>query len=176
MRKLNKMIYISLLVAFGLALSIVETAMPVIFMIPGAKLGLSNIVVLTTIVIYGLKDGLIVAVLKSLLLMIATGSVTGMFYSLPSGIVSCIIMYFSHKYFLERREVFSLIGISILGSIFHNITQVTVASILLSNLNIYVYLPILILVSLFTGYFVGLASKYVTEKLKKNLKHVGVKE
>ncbi|NMR96445.1 heptaprenyl diphosphate synthase, partial [Vibrio parahaemolyticus] len=41
MRKTNKLIFISLLVSVGLALSVLESSIPLPIPIPGAKLGLS---------------------------------------------------------------------------------------------------------------------------------------
>ncbi len=165
--KTKKMIYLSLLVATSLALSIVESFIPVVVAVPGAKLGLANIVTLTILVVYGLKEALVVNGLKSLLLMLSTGSVTGLFYSLPAGLLSAVIMYLVYRFFSKNRQVFSLIGVSIFGSIAHNFAQLTVAAFILSNKNIYIYLPIFLLISLFTGYFVGLASNFVSEQLKK---------
>ena len=56
MEKLKKNIYLSLLVAIGLGLSIIESMLPSLIFIPGAKLGFSNIVTLTTIVLFGFKE------------------------------------------------------------------------------------------------------------------------
>ena len=45
MKKTSKMIYISLLVAQALVLSLLERMIPVPFITPGAKLGLANIII-----------------------------------------------------------------------------------------------------------------------------------
>ena len=158
MRKLNKTIFISLLVSIGLALSVLESAIPLPIAMPGAKLGLSNMVVLITLVVFGFKDGIKV-------LMLVTGSISSFIYSISGAILSCIIMYIAYRYF---SKIFSLIGVSILGALAHNTAQVTVASLMLSNLRIYSYLPFLMLIGLFTGYFVGLASIYIVNNLKTN--------
>ena len=42
MKNIRRLIYLALLVAIGLALSIAESMMPFPFIAPGAKLGLSN--------------------------------------------------------------------------------------------------------------------------------------
>lgn len=165
MRRLNKMIFISLLVSIGLALSVLESAIPLPIAMPGAKLGLSNMVVLVTLVVFGFKDGIKVSMLKSAVLMLITGSISSFIYSLSGAIFSCIIMYIAYRYF---SKVFSLIGISILGALAHNTAQVSVASFMLQNLRIYSYLPFLMLISLFSGYFVGLASIYIVNNLKTN--------
>ena len=166
MKRLNKMIFLSLLVSIGLALSVLESAIPLPVTIPGAKLGLSNMVILVTLVIFGFKEALIVGILKSTVLVLVTGSVSSFFYSLSGAIFSCIAMFIVYKYF---TNIFSLIGVSIFGAVAHNIAQVTVATVMMNNLRIYSYLPILLLLSLFTGYFVGISSIFISDNLKTNL-------
>ncbi len=167
MKKLNKIVFLSIIVSVGLGLSVLESAIPLPIMVPGARLGLSNMVVLVTLVVFGFKEGLVVSALKSIILMLITGSVSSFIYSISGAILSCIAMYLAYKYF---HNIFSLIGISIIGALFHNFAQVTVASLMMNNLRIYTYLPFLMLTSLFTGYFVGLASIYIVKNLKKSFK------
>jgi heptaprenyl diphosphate synthase len=164
MKKMKKIIFLSLLVSIGLALSVIESAMPMPVIVPGAKLGLSNMVILVTLVIFGFKEALIVGILKSLVFTLVTGSISSLFYSLSGAILSCILMFLVYKYF---PSIFSLIGVSIFGAVAHNFAQVTIAVIIMNNMKIYSYLPILLLTSLFTGYFVGLASIFIVKNLKK---------
>ncbi len=164
MKGLKKLIFLSLLVSVGLALSIIESMMPVPFVAPGAKLGLSNVVILITLVIFGFKEALTVGCLKSIIFTLATGSISSLFYSLSGSLLSCIIMYVIYNKF---SKVFSLIGVSIFGAVAHNFAQVLVASLMMNNFKIFSYFPILLLTSLFTGYFVGLTSIFITKNLKK---------
>lgn len=163
MKKTNKMIFLSLLVSIGLALSVIESTIPLPIPIPGARLGLSNIVILVSLVIFGFKDALIVSILKSVVLMLVTGSISSFIYSISGAVLSVIVMIVAYKYFLN---IFSLIGVSILGAVAHNTAQVSVAAIIMSNIKIFFYLPVLLLMSLFTGYFVGISSKYISKNLK----------
>ena len=172
MKKLNKMIFISLLVSVGLALSVLEKAIPIPIAMPGARLGLSNMVVLVTIIIFGFKDGIKVAMLKSVVLMLVTGSVSSFIYSFSGAVLSSMAMYISYRYF---SKFFSLIGVSIMGALAHNFAQVSVASLILQNLRIYTYLPFLMIMSLFTGYFVGLSSKLIIKNLRRNYRFLFAK-
>lgn len=167
MKRVNKLIFISVIVSIGLALSVLESSIPLPIMVPGARLGLSNMVVLITLVVFGFKEGITVSILKSLVLMLVTGSISSFIYSLSGAILSCITMYIGYLYF---SKIFSLMGISIIGALSHNFAQISVASYMMNNLRIYTYLPFLMLMSLFTGYFVGLGSIYVVKNLKKNFK------
>jgi heptaprenyl diphosphate synthase len=87
---------------------------------------------------------------------------SSLIYSLSGAISSTLVMGFAVKYF---EKVFSLVGVSILGSITHNFAQVTVASVILSTFGIYSYLPFLMVVGLLTGGFTGLAANFAKEKL-----------
>ncbi len=165
MRKLNKTIFLSMLVAVGLALSVLESAIPLPIAFPGAKLGLSNMVVLVTLVVFGFSEGISVSILKSMVLVLVTGSVSSFIYSFSGAILSCMIMYLGYRYF---SHFFSIIGVSILGALSHNFAQVSVAAIIMNNLKIYTYLPFLMVISLFTGYFVGLASSFIIKNLRVN--------
>lgn len=165
MKRIQKLIFISLLVSIGLALSVLESAIPLPIIAPGAKLGLSNMVILVTLVVFGFREALAVGILKSLLLVLITGSVSSLAYSLSGSILSCIAMAIIYKYF---SRIFSLIGVSILGAVAHNFAQVSVAAVMMSNARIYSYLPILLITSLFTGYFVGLSSIYISRNLQNN--------
>lgn len=173
MKGLRRLIYLSLLVAIGLGLSIVESIMPLPFVAPGAKLGLSNIVILVTLVIFGFRDALTVGILKSILFALATGSVTSLFYSLSGSVLSLICMYIAYKYF---SNIFSLIGVSIFGAMAHNFAQILVASLMMNNVKIFSYLPVLQLTSIFTGYFVGLVSNYAVKNLEKSINKYFIKK
>lgn len=170
MNKTQRYIFLSLLTAAALILSIIEGMIPLPYIAPGAKLGLSNVVILTVVVVFGFKDALLVVIIRSILLMlIATNPIT-FIYSIVSGIVSTIVMSIGCKHL---SNMFSLIGISVLGAMAHNATQITVAAILFSTVNLYYYLPVLSLVSIFTGCFVGYTSIFITDNLERTLLKLG---
>lgn len=165
MNKLQRYIFLSLLTAGALILSIIEGMIPLPYVAPGAKLGLSNIVTMSIIIVFGFKDALLVVIIRCILLMLVATNPITFIYSIVSGIMSTIVMSFSYKHF----KIFSLIGISVLGAMTHNASQVTVAAILFESANLYYYLPILSFVSIFTGCFVGYTSIFVTENLNRTL-------
>lgn len=167
MKKTNKLIFISLLVAIGLALSVLESSIPLPVAIPGARLGLSNMVILVSLVIFGFKEAFTISALKSILLMLVTGNVSSFLYSITGAVLASITMYLVYRY---MSKIFSLIGVSVLGAVAHNVGQVGMASFILGNIRIFSYLPLLILLSLFTGYFVGISSIYITRNLEKNIR------
>ena len=79
------------------------------------------------------------------------------------------MLFRSYKYFKEYMSIYT---ISICGAIFHNIGQLLVASFVVNNFRIYLYLPVLMITAVITGYFIGLVTKYLSEYLSKYLKKV----
>lgn len=166
-RELRDLVYTALLVAMALAVSLVERLIPLPFSMPGAKLGLSNMVILVTLMLYGFKRGMVVALLKSILLMLIVGLGPSFIYSFAGALLSTITMWISLKYFNENIKIFSIIGVSIIGAVSHNFAQVTAAAYILKSLMLYTYFPFLTIIAIVTGYFVGLGSYNVASQLKK---------
>ncbi|MGO3751491.1 MAG: Gx transporter family protein [Peptoniphilaceae bacterium] len=165
--KYRKLVFLSLLTSIGLVLGLFESSMPLPILFPGARLGLSNMVVLISLVFFGYKEGFIVAIFKSIALMLVTGAVSSLIFSMFGSILSSITMILAHKYL---SKYLSLIGVSLIGSAFHNIGQIMAASLILSSSAIFSYLPFLLILGLFTGYFVGLASIFAVNNLNKTFK------
>ena len=90
----------------------------------------------------------------------------GFYLSFSGAIVSTLIMAVG-MYFWRRGKI-SLIAVSVLGAVAHNTTQVVVASAIIGNANlIRLYLPILLLLALPTGFYTGLAVMYSQKALTK---------
>lgn len=159
-------IFLALLTTGALVLSILEGMIPLPFIAPGARLGLANMVVLSVIVVFGFKNGLMVAVLKSILFLLVAGNPIGFIYSLSGAFFSTCVMNFAYKYL---NRYLSLIGVSILGALAHNSAQVLVAAVILENMKIFTYLPIMYIASLFTGCFVGYASIFIVRNLNNQI-------
>jgi len=63
--------------------------------------------------------------------------------------------------------LFSLKGISIVGALVHNTTQVLVASLILHELVVLYYLPILLISSVVTGFITGSISDLTVREIRK---------
>ena len=64
---MKKTAYLGLFLALALICSYVESLIPFSFGIPGVKLGLTNIVVILMLYRAGIKDALVISVLRILL-------------------------------------------------------------------------------------------------------------
>lgn len=164
MKDLKKVTNIALLTAMALAISLIEHMIPIPVPIPGAKLGFSNMIILLTLYFYGMKSALLVGVLKSFLLMLITGSVTAFFYSFAGAVLASLAMGLSLK-LLNRFS--SFVGISEIGAFFHNLGQILVAAIFMGNIKMLIYFPALVMMGVFTSFFVGLSVNYVSSHMEK---------
>ena len=164
MRDIKIITNIGLLTAMALAISLIEHMIPIPVPIPGAKLGFSNMIILLTLYFYGLKSALLVGILKSFLLMLITGSVTAFFYSFAGAVLASISMGLSLKLL---NKFSSFIGISEIGAFFHNLGQILVAAVFMGNIKMLIYFPALVMMGVFTSFFVGLSVNYVASHMDK---------
>lgn len=162
--KTKRMVFLGLMVGYSLVLYILETYIPNPFMVffPGAKLGLTNIVTLIALLIFGLKETFIIVTVRVILSSIFAGPMTYLLFSIGGAYLSLILMYI-----VSKIKGFSTIGISIVGAIGHNIGQLLVASVLMENLLVMTYLPFMLVTSLVTGCFVGLVVRFCYPKMQK---------
>ena len=68
---------------------------------------------------------------------------------------------------LQKTGKFSIIGVSTAGGIFHNLGQVIVASLVVENIKIMLYLPILAVAGTGTGILIGITAIFTLRHLKR---------
>ena len=162
--KTNKMVFLGLMVGYSLILYILETYIPNPFIVffPGAKLGLTNIITLVSLLIFGFKETFIIVTVRVILSSIFAGPMSYLLFSIGGAYLSLIVMFLVNKI-----KGFSVIGVSIAGAIAHNIGQLLVASILVENFLMITYLPFMLATSLVTGLFVGIVSQFCYSKMDR---------
>lgn len=142
---MRKYVFLSILLACGIVLGMIESFIP--SFVPGAKLGLANIVTLLVLYKFGMKESFIVLLLRILLVSILTGrflSVT-FYMSLTGGILAFAAMV------LVKKFNFHIITTSLSGAVLHVVGQMIAGMTLLSNALIIIYMPVLLALSLITG-------------------------
>lgn len=132
--------------------------------IPIPGLALSNIIILLALYCYSYWEALIILLLKLIISLIFIRTPSILFCSAVGGLLS---LYFMNLFKSSFKENISMIGVSLVGSTFQNIGGIIAAIIILQNLSILFYLPIILLSSLFTGLFIGLAAKLTLKKFLK---------
>lgn len=155
-----------MLLSFSIVLSILESFIPIFNgYIPGLKLGLANIIVLLVLYRYDIKDVFFVSILRVIVVgFMRTGLFSiNFFFSLSGALFSSISMI------LFKKTKLSMIGVSVIGSIFHSIGQILIAILFLNNDKMIYYLPWLLLFSIPTGLFVGYVSKKLLSELEDKI-------
>ena len=127
-------------------LSYIESILPVFVGIPGAKLGLPNMVIVLLLYLIGAKEAVCVNILRILL----SGFLFGNLFSI-------FVMWLTKKRHLSIRPV------SVLGGISHNIGQFLVALVLLGTAMWY-YLPYLLLMGMVTGLCNGILGQLMYDR------------
>ncbi|MGB8453044.1 MAG: Gx transporter family protein [Anaerocolumna sp.] len=149
--KAKRVAFYGMFVALAFVFSYIEVQIPFSVGIPGVKLGLANIVVLTALYTMGVKEAFVISCIRIVLVGFTFGTMFNIFYSLAGGLLSWLIMCICKKV-----KVFSIIGVSIAGGISHNIGQIVVAAIALQTKSIGFYLPVLLISGTITGLLIGL--------------------
>lgn len=160
----KRLVLMALMVAQALVLSIVESWIPVPVNIPGVKLGLANIVTLTVIIFFSFKEALTVVFIRVLLSSMFGGGPVIFLFSIAGGVLSTVVMAILYK---KASKVLSIVGISIAGAIFHNIGQLIMACIVMKELSVLAYLPVLLISGIIMGCFVGIATHFFSKALIK---------
>jgi heptaprenyl diphosphate synthase len=163
MNKTFRIIILGLFVAQSLVLYIVEGMLPVPFIAPGAKLGLANLI--TVIALYSLphkRDVCLILLLRIILSTAFAGGINAFLYSVSGAAFSLGGMML-----LKHTGKFSLIGVSAAGGIFHNLGQLIIACIVVENIKLMLYLPILAVAGVGTGILIGITAIFTLRHLKR---------
>jgi len=156
----KKMVILSVLVALGIVLNVLENILLpwTILPVPGARIGLANIVFLIILLLDGLKTSLILSTLRIIILGILTGTLATPVFPLSMGgaVLSLILMKIAR---VALKDKLSLIGLSVIGASGHNLGQLLVLTMipgLFPGISaLYLLLPGLLLMAIPAGMFTG---------------------
>ncbi|MDP2872172.1 MAG: Gx transporter family protein [Bacillota bacterium] len=150
----------SLLVATAVVLHVVESMFPPPLPVPGARLGLANIVSLVCLDAFGARAAFLLAGMRTVLGGLLGGGLLGFGFLLSFGAALASVAGMA----LLRsvgRERFSIVGLSLFGALVHNVTQLTLAALIVRHAGVFAYLPYMLMGSLPTGALTGVAATYV---------------
>ncbi len=154
----HKIAILGVLTAAAIVIGILESYIPSIG-IPGVKLGLANIMILVTLYELGILEAVFVNLLRVVVVGLVRGTIFGMgfFMSLTGAVLSLGVMILF--YLLIKK--FSIIGVSVIGAIFHVLGQIIIAMIYLGTAYVFYYLPIIAISAIITGIFVGITANLI---------------
>lgn len=164
-KETKKFAILSIMIGLSLVLSYVDSLIPIVVTIPGIKLGLANIATIYVLYRLGIKEAIIVSILRVFLSALLFGTVVTLSYSIVGATLSLVIMIV-----FKRISSLHMITISILGAVMHNMGQIGVAMFIMSTKEIIYYLPILVITGVISGIGVGLLAILVL-KYTENIFH-----
>ncbi|MEW6674729.1 MAG: Gx transporter family protein [Nitrospirota bacterium] len=157
---------IALLSAYALALHGFEGILPT--PIPWLRLGLANIITLTTLLLYGLRAAIMVTLIRVILGSLFTGTFLGPAFilSFGGGVTSTLAMGLVLSL---MPKLFGPVGLSLIGALFHNIAQLLLAYVIFIQRieAILLISPVIILIGTMTGSVNGAVSDLLIKNLKK---------
>ena len=149
-----------MLIAVAFVLSWLEAQLPPLAMVPGVKLGIANIAIISVLYLLGGGQALLVNLLRITLTAVLFGNFNSFLFSMAGGMLSLLVMVI-----LKKSGHFSIVGVSVAGGVFHNVGQITAAVFLMDTTAIYYYLPVLLIFGIVTGIIIGLMGGYVTQRV-----------
>ena len=147
----GKTAFLGVMTAAALMLSYIESLFILVPGIPGIKLGFANLAVVLCLYRYGWKEALFLNAVRIALAAFLFGSMFTMLYSLAV--------------LAKRLKLFSVVGVSVLGGVCHNLGQLAVAVAVLGGSWAGWYLPWLMLAGCVTGIFIGVCAGAVNRAL-----------
>ena len=131
---------------------------------PGIKLGLSNTVLLYGIYTLGAGYSVILMILKVVLTGFMSGNLASAFlYSMGGALLSLVMMLLVKG---VSRDKVTIVGVSVVGAVFHNVGQLLVASLILQTGGLMFYTFVLMFSAVVTGVLTGIAGKQIVRVLR----------
>ncbi|MBR6951675.1 MAG: Gx transporter family protein [Oscillospiraceae bacterium] len=151
-----------LLTALALILSYLEAQIPVFFAVPGMKLGLANLAVVTALYLSGAPCACVVSLVRVLLVSVLFGNGAAFAYSLAGSVLSAAVMIL-----LKRTGRFGPIAVSAAGGVAHVTAQLAVAAVLMGTSALGWYLPVLWFAGVTAGAVIGLIGGELCRALQR---------
>lgn len=152
-----------LCIALAFILNYLESLIP-IQMMPGMKIGLTNLVVLIALYYLDEKAAFAINMVRILLVAFTFGNLQSLCYSAAGGILAYIVMIV-----LKRTKHFAIVTVSVAGSIFHNVGQVLVAMLIAETASVAWYLAVLTISGIVAGAVIGILGGILLSKLPKDM-------
>ncbi len=163
----SEVLHIALLSAYAVGLHSIEALIPT--PVPWLRLGLANIITLTTLYLYGLKGGMTVTLTRVFIRSLLAGTFLGPAFimSLGGGVVSTLFMWGTITLF---RRLSGPVSVSILGALAHNTTQLFLAYFLFVRRveAILIVSPVILIFGIATGIFNGMATNMILKKIQQS--------
>ncbi|MFC2091755.1 Gx transporter family protein [Elusimicrobiota bacterium] len=170
MSSLRSHVLLSFFISAAVAVNIAEAFLPRI--LPWLKPGLANMLTLLALITIGPVFALKVAIGRVFLgsFIMGTFMAPSFYLSLTGAVASCMMMIVVYR----PLGILSPIGVSVLGSLTHTITQLAVVYLLfVGHSGIFLLLPVIVISSiaagLFNGYLVRIIPRQIADMSERRL-------
>ncbi|MGN0472562.1 MAG: Gx transporter family protein [Lachnospiraceae bacterium] len=162
--KSRKICMLGMFTACAMILSYVESLLPINLGVPGAKPGFPNVVIVMALYCMGAWEALGMNCVRILLTGFLFGSVFGMLYSFAGAILSFLGMLL-----VKKIKGITVLGVSVIGGILHNLGQLAVAIPVLATGRLILLAPYLILAGVAAGLLVGTVNRLTLPYVQKRM-------
>ena len=160
--KAKRITFLGLSIALAMIFSFVESQIPALVAIPGIKLGLPNIVMVFLLYRVGWRETVIVSIIRIILISMLFGNVQSLTFSIAGAALSLLGMIL-----LKKIGCFSVIAVSVVGAILHNVGQIIAAIFWTGTAQIAFYLPALLISGTIAGVLIGILGGMMVNRLQK---------
>ena len=166
--KAKRVALLGLLTAIALTIFLLEAQLPPVVPIPGVKLGLANIVTVFAVFALGAWEGAAVLVCRGFLGAVFAGNFSSILYSAAGGLCA-ILATVGAKRVLKENQLWAA---GCLGAVAHSVGQLLAAVAVTRTAAVLSLLPVLVIVSMFTGLFTGLCAQFLVKRGGKRWKTI----
>lgn len=163
----KKIVRLSMFLALGVVLNIIESLLPVLIPVPGVKLGIANTIGLIVLYFYGAKEYILIGFLRVLLVaLLRTGiGSTAFLLSLSGWLISTLFVLI--VYLFNKASIY---GLSMGSAVMHGVGQIIMVMIIYQMPQMINYLPILVISGIISGNVLALLSSELLKRLDKIMK------
>lgn len=163
MSETKRFVYVTMLCAMAISLNLFESIYIGNIFPFGIRIGLANIIALITIEMFGIKEMLVVNVMRVFIGNLIRGLIFGSTFWIALGgvVLSSIALIITHK--LKSSLIFS----SVVCSVMHSLGQVLVVIMFYNQPRMIAIMPYLLLGSIPMGVITGIVPKNALRLMKK---------
>lgn len=158
----RKVAFYGIFAALAVLMGYVEMAVPSPVPIPGVKLGFANVIILIALYFMGGKAAIGINIIRVMISALLFNGVSGLLFSIAGAAASFTVMIL-----IKNIKGVSIIGVSVMGGITHNLAQIGVAALILDTPGLIYYFPALLVSGTVTGVVTGLIAKYCLKNIEK---------
>ncbi len=156
---------VALLTAVALIIYVVESYVVIIPPLPFFRLGLSNVVIMFTLIWCGKLEAFGVLAVRNVAGAIFAGNVQMLMYSMPASVIALVVLLLT----LPLLKRVSLTALSVVSSIVHNFVQLSVFCLVSESVAPLAYFPYLSVLGAIAGAITGLIVFYTVKSLPETV-------